>query len=160
MTDKQKAAYDKQITAFEKKYTAAVKSLTAHPNKEATVKVGDKSFKVTAGQVASRLIGAEVSAHLGESGPGAANSPGRNSIELNDAILGRAGAVSGGLGHFQEMGITHEGIHWTGWGPMPNGSRSAYGEQSAFGPGEMGGKILGDQHQGPYNTASDELLQP
>lgn len=160
MTEKQKTAYDKQIKAFEKQYTAAVKSLTAHPNKEVPVKVGDKSFKVTAGQVASRLIGAEVSAHPGESGPGAANSPSNSSIELNDGILGRAGPMAGGLSHFQEMGITHEGIHWTGWGPMPDGSRSAYGEQSAFGPGEMGGKILGDQHQGPYNAASDELLQP
>ena len=139
-----------------------MKNLTAHPNKEVTVKVGDKSFKVTAGQVASRLIGAEVSAHPGENTPeaGAANSPSRSSIERNDAILGRAGAIPGGLSHFQEMGITHEGIHWTGWGPMPDGSRSAYGEQSAFGPGEMGGKVLGDQHQGPYNAAADELLQP
>jgi hypothetical protein len=64
------------------------------------------------------------------------------------------------LAGFQQWGMVHEGIHFTGFGPLPDGSRSNTGERSVFDPVELGSPPLREQHQDPYNNATKELLEP
>lgn len=148
----------KDIAKFEKRYTAAVNKLMSDPDRQATVKVpGQKAFTVTAGEVGKNLIKAEVKAAPGT--PGGANTRG-DLITLHDGILSQGNRTPQQLGSFQAMGITHEGIHWTGWGPLPDGTRSATGERSVFDPYSLGSEPLRSQHQGPYNRAATDLLWP
>jgi RHS repeat-associated protein len=148
----------KNIAAFEKRYTAAVNKLMSNPNRKATVKVpGHKAFAVTAGEVGKNLIKAEVKAEPGI--PGGASTRG-DLITLKDGILSQGNRTPQQFGSFQAMGITHEGIHWTGWGPLPDGTRSETGERSVFGPYSLGREPLSSDHQDPYNKAALDLLWP
>ncbi len=147
----------KDIANFEKRYSAAVNKLMSDPDREADVKVGNKEFTVTAGEVGSNLIKAEV--HARPDLPGGANTSG-NVITLRAGILSPGGRTPTQLGSFQAMGIVHEGIHWTGWGPLPDGTRSATGERSVLDPYRLGVEPLKSQHQKPYNDAALDLLWP
>ena len=148
----------KDVAKFEKRYTAAVNKLMSHPDQQATVKVpGQKAFSVSAGEVGKSLVKAEVTAAPGT--PGGANTRG-DLITLHDGILSQGNRTPQQLGAFQAMGIVHEGIHWTGWGPMPDGTRSATGERSALDPNRLGYEPLKSLHQEPYNNAALELLGP
>lgn len=138
LTPKQQTQYKDQITAYETRYTVAVNKLAAHPNKPTKVAIaGEKAFTVKASDVLSRLIRAEVTATPGTPGGGA--SPTGGNIVLYDGILGRGGVRPQDLSSFQEYGTVHEGIHWTGFGPLPDGTRSATGERSVFNPWDLGG---------------------
>lgn len=148
----------KDIARFEKRYTVAVNKLMSNLGRQATVKVpGQKAFTVTAGEVGKSLVKAEVKAAPGT--PGGANTRG-DLITLHDGILSQGNRTPQQLGAFQAMGITHEGIHWTGWGPLPDGTRSATGERSVFDPYSLGREPLKSEHQDPYNRAATDLLWP
>jgi RHS repeat-associated protein len=151
-----------QVSGFENRYTSAVNKLMSNPDRSVPVSVpGEKSFTVSAGEVGKNLIKAEVRAAPGTEG--AADTSG-DLIILHDGIL--SGASSQGnmtarqLSDFQAMGIVHEGIHWTGWGPLPDGTRSATGERSALNPYSLGRDPLKELHQRPYNDAARRLLWP
>ncbi len=151
-------AQSNQVKGFEKRYTAAVNKLMSNPDRKATVSVpGQKSFSVTAGEVGRNLVKAEVRAAPGT--PGGANTRG-DLITLHDGILSQGNRTPQQLGSFQAMGIVHEGIHWTGWGPLPDGSRSATGERSVLDPYKLGYEPLRSLHQERYNNAALELLWP
>ena len=160
LNEVQAARWLAKVAAFEKQYTAAVNKLLADPKGTlATVNVpGHKAFEVDVGQVISRLILSEVTAEAGAGplGDAVADSPSRNEIRLFDAALGIGPHAQSGLG--QQITIVHEGIHWTGWGPMPDGRRSTAGELSVFGPGETGYGPERRSHSEPFDDAARRLL--
>jgi hypothetical protein len=148
----------KDIARFETRYTAAVNKLMSKPDRVTTVKVpGHKAFTVKAGEIGKSLIKAAVKAEPGTAGGATTRG---DVITLKDGILSQGNRTPQQLGSFQAMGITHEGIHWTGWGPLPDGTRSETGERSVFDPYSLGREPLKSEHQEPYNKAALDLLWP
>ncbi len=151
-----------RIEEARKRYEDDVNKLMKDPDKTVTVSVpGYKSFTVTAGEVAGNLIKAEVIVRADLAGGADTNG---GVITLKQGIFFEAkGQSTEALLAFQTLAFVHEGIHWTGWGPTPDGRRSSTGERSVpelFQNGGLGGKLLGKAHQIPYNKAAKKLLAP
>jgi RHS repeat-associated protein len=135
----------KQVAAFEKAYTKAVNNLASHSDRTTTVSVGDKSMKVSAGDIAKVLVNRTFVAAPDQDGKGRGAGTVGNVTTVGGAGLAGIGTVKGasppGAEGLRELVAVHEGLH----NPAENSLK-------------QGRSDFNDIHQVPYNRAAETLL--
>ncbi len=142
------AAENKRFAGFNARYTAAVNRLASNPNKTVTVAAilpnGLGSFKETAGQAASSLIGRQF-VYDGKGAPGVTMQTPGGYNQFTGRVEGATTFVHDfGLSNAHQSSIVHDG-----------GMHATYPE---FTGGLQNGSLSNYDHWRQYNDAACSLL--